>query len=185
MILTAFGFFLCALPFFVRSKTSYEGGWTGHRASLEFCSNTTSSAQEKDEFCQNYRVRDPGGMTMIFFGFFVSGIGSSFFHSFGIPYIDDNTSKNQSPIILGLIYGSRTLGPGLGSILGGFCLRQYVYPGLEGDLIEGDEGWLGAWWLGFVIVGGLTAIIAPLLAFFPQRLESNDGEMTDAKYLGS
>ena len=183
MILTACGFFLCALPFFTRERTSYVGGWSGHRGSSEFCDKV--SDEDRDEFCENHRVRDPGGMIAIFFGFFISGIGSSFFHSFGIPYIDDNTSKNQSPILLGVIYGSRTLGPGLGSVLGSFCLRQYVYPGLEEDLIEGDEGWLGAWWLGFVIVGALTALIAPLLAFFPQRLAGEEGEMTDAKYLGS
>ena len=60
---------------------------------------------------------------------------------------------------------------------------MYVAPGLEAGLREGDEGWLGAWWLGFVIVASLTALIAPLLAFFPERLPSQ-GEMTDAKCLG-
>ena len=68
-------------------------------------------------------------MTTIFIGFFISGIGSSFFHSFGIPYMDDNMSKDTSPTYLGLIYGSRTLGPALGAILGNFCLQIYVYPG--------------------------------------------------------
>ena len=63
------------------------------------------------------------------------------------------------------------------------CLRLYVVPGLEGGLREGDEGWLGAWWLGFVVVSSLTALIAPLLSLFPQRLPSN-GETTDAKLLG-
>ena len=74
-------------------------------------------------------------MTTIFIGFFISGIGSSFFHSFGIPYMDDNMSKNTSPTYLGLIYGSRTLGPALGAILGNFCLQIYVYPG-KGRFLE-------------------------------------------------
>ena len=42
------------------------------------------------------------------------------------------------------------------------------------DLVEGDDGWLGAWWLGFVVVGGLTALVAPLLALFPQRLPGEE-----------
>ena len=75
-------------------------------------------------------------MITIFVGFFLSGIGTSFFHSFGIPYIDDNTSKSDSPAFLGLIYATRNLGPGLGSVVGAYCLKLYVYPGLEGDLIE-------------------------------------------------
>ena len=46
--------------------------------------------------------------------------------------MDDNMSKDTSPTYLGLIYGSRTLGPALGAILGNFCLQIYVYPGKEG-----------------------------------------------------
>ena len=46
-----------------------------------------------------------------------------------------------------------------------------------------DKGWLGAWWLGFVIAGGLTAVIAPLLSFFPRRLPTIEGEITDAKFI--
>lgn len=128
-------------------------------------------------------MRDPGGMTTIFLGFFISGIGSSFFHSFGIPYIDDNISKNKSPAFLGLVYGSRTLGPALGALLGNFCLKIYVYPGLEGGLTEGDDGWLGAWWLGFLIIGFSTILIAPFLALFPQRLPKTS-EKTEAGDLG-
>ena len=89
----------------------------------------------------------------------------------------------QSPVVLGLVYAARTLGPGLGAVLGSLCLRVYAAPGLGGGLAEGEEGWLGAWWLGFVIVAAMTAATAPLLALFPQRLPSQ-GEATDAKYLG-
>ena len=55
--------------------------------------------------------------------------------------------------------------------------------GLEAGLSEGDEGWLGAWWLGFLIIGSLTALIAPFLALFPQRLPDCEGK-TDAVTLG-
>ena len=49
-------------------------------------------------------------------------------------------------------------------------------------LVKGDDGWLGNWWLGFVIVGALTLIIAPFLALFP-RIIPDTGEMTDAKFI--
>ena len=48
-----------------------------------------------------YRVRDWGGMFTIFVGFFISGIGTSFYYSFGVPYLDDNVSKENSPFLLG------------------------------------------------------------------------------------
>ena len=143
MIITSCGLLLCALPFFIRDKSSYVGGWNGQQSNTMFCSSGSGEQNSditSDEFCLNHRVRDTGGMITIFIGFFISGIGSSFFHSFGIPYMDDNTTKNKSPLLLGLVYGTRTLGPGLGSILGAHCLTLYVYPGLEGDLVEGDQG---------------------------------------------
>ena len=84
---------------------------------------------------------------------------------------------------LGLIYGSRTLGPAVGALLGNFCLKIYVSPAQQSGLSEGDAGWLGCWWLGFLITGCSTLLIAPFLAFFPQRLPDNK-EKTDAEALG-
>ena len=83
-------------------------------------------------------------MTTIFIGFFISGIGSSFFHSFGIPYMDDNMSKNKSPgerILSDLLYTSagRSLpgtdlrepdtGPGSGGGAGQFLPEGLCFSG--------------------------------------------------------
>jgi len=46
-------------------------------------------------------VRDWSGLLTIFFGFFISGFGTSFYFSFGIPFVDDNVPKKNSPLILG------------------------------------------------------------------------------------
>ena len=53
-------------------------------------------------------------------------------------------------------------------------LTLTIATGRAPELVEGDDGWLGAWWLGFVVVGGLTALVAPLLAIFPQRLPGEE-----------
>ena len=42
-------------------------------------------------------------------------------------------------------------------------LNLILFSGLDVGLKEGDPGWLGAWWLGFIIVSGLTIFIAPFL----------------------
>ena len=118
MMLTAGGLFLCALPFFLRDKADYVGGWVSTGGGDTLCGAQEADKEAEEDYCEHNRVRDTSGMVAVFVGFFISGIGSSFFHSFGIPYIDDNTNKNQSPAFLGLIYASRTLGPGLGAILG-------------------------------------------------------------------
>ena len=82
-----------------------------------------------------------------------------------------------------MVLAGRTLGPALGYVLGTATLKVFVLPGAQGDLREGDTGWLGAWWLGFIIVGSSTLLIAPFLALFPQRLPDTR-ERTDAEALG-
>ena len=170
MLWTSLGLFLCASPFLVKDKSLYDGGWNPQNSG-DICGEHSGGG---DEECKTKAVRDFWGMVIIFVGFFITGIGTSFFYSFGIPYIDDNVSKDSSPAVLGIVLGTRTLGPGLGYLLGSFCLSIYVSPGREGLLVEGEDGWLGAWWLGFVIVATLTAVISPFLALFPERLPSED-----------
>ena len=88
--------------------------------------DTTAGAR-----CKVQQVRDWAGLAIIFIGFFISGIGTSFFYSFGIPYIDDNVSKRNSPMALSFVLAGRTLGPALGYLLGAATLRLYVVPGLQ------------------------------------------------------
>eukprot|EP00092_Neocalanus_flemingeri_P008381 GFUD01009037.1.p1 GENE.GFUD01009037.1~~GFUD01009037.1.p1 ORF type:complete len:657 (+),score=126.71 GFUD01009037.1:144-2114(+) len=177
MVGTSIGLFLCASPYLVKDKSLYDGGWNIKNSGNICGEHSTRDVEE----CSTKAVRDFWGMVIIFVGFFITGIGSSFFYSFGIPYIDDNVSKDSSPAVLGIVLGSRTLSPSLGYLLGSFCLSIYVSPGREDGLAEGDDGWLGAWWLGFVIVASLTGLISPFLALFPERLPSED--KTTAKTL--
>ncbi len=70
------------------------------------------------------------------------GIGVSFYYSFGIPYVDDNSGKTQSPLLLSLVTSARTLGPTAGYVLGGAFLSLYVYPARRpGDIDQDDPRW--------------------------------------------
>ena len=83
----------------LQDKSQYIGGWeTQSVSSRELCGEARNG--EAEEHCKVARVKDWPGMVIIFIGFFISGIGSSFFYSFGIPYIDDNISKENSPVVL-------------------------------------------------------------------------------------
>jgi len=178
LLASAFGLVLCAMPYLVRDKTQYEGGWkTQNIPTKDICADHSG----REDQCKVERIRDWGGMFLIFLGFFISGIGTSFFYSFGVPYIDDNVSKNNSPMALAVVMAGRTIGPALGYVLGGSMLQMYVSPGHSGGLKEGDNGWLGNWWLGFIIIAVTTSIVAPLLALFPERLPTD--EDTEAKRL--
>ena len=66
-------------------------------------------------------------------GIFVVGIGSTFIYAFGIPFLDDNAGKENSPLALAFAMTSRILGPAMGYALGAVILKVFVYPGENPD----------------------------------------------------
>ena len=67
-------------------------------------------------------------MVIIFVGIFVVGIGSTGIYSFGVPFLDDNAGKQDSPMALGYAMTSRIVGPTIGYALGAVMLSVFVYP---------------------------------------------------------
>jgi len=162
MLGAALGCLLCAVPHWARTSDKFHGG--GYSGQGGLCGKDTP------QNCPSQSIRNWSGILTIFFGIFIVGIGSSSLTSFGLPYIDDNIPKEQSPAFMGIYMATKNIGPALGSALGTICLKFYFILGESGDLEEGDAGWLGAWWLGFPFLSGLILILAPLLAFFPAKL---------------
>ena len=94
--------------------------------------------------CENQASqKDWVSVGIIFVGIFTVGIGSTSIFSFGIPYIDDNSEKGNSPIALSFAMASRVLGPAFGYVLGSFTLRVFANPG------ENHEGMIFFLFYGF------------------------------------
>lgn len=106
----------------------------------------------------------------IFFGSLLSsGIGQTAVSTLGIPYIDDNVASKQSPMYMAITIGVRILGPASGFIVGSFCTRWYVNfsnPGYDAN----DPRWIGAWWLGPVVIGTLMFLSSIAMFSFPREL---------------
>ena len=88
------------------------------------------------------------GLGLIFSGIFLTGVGNCFYYTFGLTYLDDNTSNERAPIWLALVFVFKLVGPTLGFLLAGACLRTYDIPSITPDFDEKDPRWIGAWWLG-------------------------------------
>ena len=58
--------------------------------------------------------KDVASLIIIFLGIFMVGIGVSFYYSFGIPYVDDNAAKTESPFLLSVVTAGRTGRDGMG-----------------------------------------------------------------------
>ncbi|KAL0274770.1 UNVERIFIED_CONTAM: hypothetical protein PYX00_002818 [Menopon gallinae] len=73
-------------------------------------------------------------------------------------------------MLLGITMALRTAGPAVGFVLGYLCLNLYINPYLTPVIDRNDPRWIGAWWLGWIILGSIMTIFSLLLALFPRKL---------------
>lgn len=70
---------------------------------------------------------------------------------------------------MAITIGVRILGPASGFIVGSVCTRWYVNftnPGFDAS----DPRWIGAWWLGPVVIGSLMLLSSIAMFSFPKQL---------------
>lgn len=107
---------------------------------------------------------------LVFLSQFILGIGTTLYYGLGQTYLDDNTEKKNTPMLLGFTFALRTVGPAIGFLLGYGCLSLYIDPSLHPVITKNDPRWLGAWWLGWIILGATMGMFSILIAMFPRNL---------------
>ncbi|XP_023288345.1 solute carrier organic anion transporter family member 2A1-like [Orussus abietinus] len=107
---------------------------------------------------------------LLFIAQLVSGIGGSLYYTLGVSYMDDNIQKSKTPALISFSYFLRMLGPAIGYGLASFSLKFYIGPSLTPTINTQDPRWLGAWWLGWIILAILLFIFASVIALFPKTL---------------
>ncbi|GLG94986.1 Solute carrier organic anion transporter family member [Gryllus bimaculatus] len=76
---------------------------------------------------------------------------------------------DEKPITIGV----RILGPALGFLLGSMCTRIYADPYTDPQIEPTDPRWVGAWWLGLVLVSSLLMLASFAMFAFPKRLRTS------------
>lgn len=51
-------------------------------------------------------------LVLIFLSQFVLGVGNTLYYALGQTYLDDNTKKSNTPLLLSYAFSLRTMGPG-------------------------------------------------------------------------
>lgn len=69
-----------------------------------------------------------GPLILIFMSQFVLGIGNTLYYSLGQSYLDDNTKKRNTPVMLAYAFAMRMSGPILGFGLAYFTLNIFIDP---------------------------------------------------------
>lgn len=62
------------------------------------------------------------------------------------------------------------LGPACGYTLASYSLKLFVVPSLTPTITNADQRWVGAWWLGWIVIGLLLAVGAFFVGMFPKVL---------------
>lgn len=126
---------------------------------------------------------------------FVLGIGNALNHSLGQSYLDDNTKHRNTPVMLAYASTMKMLGPVLGFGFAYVMMRIYIDPSLTPIIDKEDPRWLGAWWLGWILLGTVMFLFAGFIGLFPKHLpvkkdsgenvmkrcDENDDENCDGK----
>lgn len=169
MILVCVSSFLSALPYFM------------YGPALHFLSRDSSSfGSKKQEYCGTEPMEEEckreGNSAMIpavsilFVANFINGFGYTAYYTIGAPYLDDNVKKKNSPLYFSAMGALRVFGPVLGFLLSSFCLKFYEDPFYDPGIDLNNPRWVGAWWMGFLILGVILLFFTLLLSLFPRRL---------------
>jgi len=104
----------------------------------------------------------------------VIGIGGAPLFPIGTSFIDDIIHPKYVSICLGIFYTMAIIGPTFGFGIGGILLKVYVDPWKDTTLDESDPGWVGAWWIPYLLFGILALIISIPFFFFPKKFSNTD-----------
>ncbi|XP_020278197.1 solute carrier organic anion transporter family member 3A1 isoform X2 [Pseudomyrmex gracilis] len=142
--------------------------------------NVSTSAPQTDsaEYCEGDFLTEQRIQskitTVVLAIFFVSllgvGMGQTAVYTLGIPYIDDNVASRESPLYFAITIGVRILGPALGFILGSLCTMVYADLSRNPQITPTDPRWVGAWWLGLVLISAMLMLVSIGMFAFPTRL---------------
>lgn len=203
MVLFAVSSFTCSLPHFIYGEqlihandllfsgvgSTVAGPYAGRSNAtvlppnvcrpIDANSSGLTSHCDEDFYLIEHRIQSKV-TTIVLAIFFISllgvGMGQTAVYTLGIPYIDDNVASRESPLYFAITIGVRILGPALGFILGSLCTRLYADLSVDPQISPTDPRWVGAWWLGLVLVSSMLMLASFVMFTFPKRLNSGRPE---------
>ncbi|XP_051878277.1 solute carrier organic anion transporter family member 2B1-like [Pristis pectinata] len=187
--LVAMSGFLTTVPHFIKGPYVYDQMIINSTDS-DLCQVEESKihSSPKDLECIQDRNTDRNVVAIFIFTQLLRGIGMVPIQPFGISYIDDFGSERNIPIYMGILYSIAFIGPALAFVLSSAVLQLYVDidKSLKFELTSSDPRWVGAWWLGFLLIASLVALSSIPYFFFPrampkERLEESKGQESKPK----
>lgn len=143
-------------------------------APLQFCTDNVSG-NDTGNTSDRCATHDSDWSTdiavvLLFLANLLNGLGGVACYVVGTTYMDDNVKKKNSALYFGSIIVSRFLGPVIGLSLASFCLSHYEDLRTDPGFTPRDPRWIGAWWMGYLVVAACLLIGALPVVLFPRKL---------------
>lgn len=162
LVIEAIGAFVFSLPQFV----------LGHYRVQQFYGR--ESCNDGFDFLEDCGSSNNVAFVLFLIGNILIGLGAAPLFTIGTAYLDEIVHPQYTSIHLGIFYITAIVGPALGFGLSGLFLSIYVDPFIDTHLKPTDPGWVGAWWLCYIVCGTLCLIIAIPFFFYPRLLPNSE-----------
>ncbi|XP_006139851.1 solute carrier organic anion transporter family member 4C1 [Tupaia chinensis] len=164
----AFASFMIGLGALVFSLPQFFSG----KYQLGSLFEDTCSASRNSTSCTSSTSLLSNYLYVFILGQLLLGVGGTPLYTLGTAFIDESVPIHKSSLYIGIGYSMSILGPAVGYVLGGRLLTMYidVAMGHSTDITEDDPRWLGAWWIGFLIVWLFAWSLIIPFSCFPKRL---------------
>ncbi|KAL7071638.1 hypothetical protein ACQ4LE_009512 [Meloidogyne hapla] len=152
--------------------------------SYAFCDRTLNALRSVIEKIRcNKDVSNIGPTATIFFGLLILGIGRTMPFSLGLPLIDDNVRKTNLPLYFAGMFCIRIMGPMIGFWMGSVFNKLYYDGEAPHGITPRDPMWIGRWWQGFMLIGGVLFFPSLLLFCFrnPKPKENNQEKLVEGE----
>ncbi|XP_013387870.1 solute carrier organic anion transporter family member 5A1-like [Lingula anatina] len=173
-VIAAIGALGMAVPHFAYGSgvTEFVDNNSTQQTTFALCGNSSNS----NSSCESSAIEITQESSMAFLMFILfqllNALGFAPAYPLGVTYIDENVPNTQTAAYSSIVFGVNIIGPVIGFVLGAVTLAYYV-DFLEGfSLPRSHPQFIGAWWLGFVIIAGLSLLSAPSMALFPRHMPS-------------
>ncbi|KAM7308345.1 solute carrier organic anion transporter family member 74D isoform X1 [Ixodes scapularis] len=174
MLLSFLGALASALPYSVYGKGTHLMGTTGSSGTglqIQFCGGSNIDATQCSGKREFHGAMLP--FAFLFAGNFLNGLGGTAYYVIGTTYMDDNVKKTYSALYFGFAYAFRLMGPLFGFFIASLCLSFPEDPLDEPGLDIRDPRWIGAWWVGYLVIAmGIFVCVLPMF-FFPKKIRPN------------
>ena len=160
-IILGIGALVFASPQFLFGR--YEAGSTVSEFSNEECNEALNATSD----CS---PANSAAYAFLIIGQIIMGIGSAPLYTVATAYLDEIVHPKYVSLHVGAYLLPTIIGPVIGFGLASGSLSVYVDPWIDTHLEEGDPLWVGAWWLGYIIIGVLSILFSIPFLMYPKWL---------------